>query len=140
MKNRVALSLIYLVAGLLVILIPTVLLPVCGASEKKMACHYTKQAEIGVGAIIIFSGIAVLVLGNELIRAGISLYQAAVAVLVVLLPAKLTGLCKMSEMSCRAKTYPGLIVIGVLLFVVSVAEFIYLFVKNGKDNHDKESA
>ena len=45
MKNRTIFAAAFVLLGLLVILAPTVLFPVC-ESEMKMACFFTKKAEI----------------------------------------------------------------------------------------------
>lgn len=130
MKNKLITALLFILSGLLVILIPTVILPIC-QSEMKMACYFTKQAEIGVGAVILALGVLTL-FSSKKTRLGISYAQLLNGILVLALPLKLTGLCKMSDMACRAKTLPGLIVIGVLIIVLAGVNSGYLLV-TGKD-------
>ena len=67
MKNRVIVSTIYILIGILICLIPTYLYPVCNG-EMKMACYYTKQAEIGLGILITLLGIVFIAAKNENIR------------------------------------------------------------------------
>ncbi len=129
MKNRIIFASAFVLFGLLVILAPTVLFPVC-ESEMKMACFYTKEAEIGVGLVIAALGVIYFFLKNKDIRLGISIAELLNAALVLALPAKLTGLCKMSSMACRVKTYPALIVLSVLL-AVSAAADIFLLARSG---------
>ena len=88
MKNRVIVSTIYILIGILICLIPTYLYPVCNG-EMKMACYYTKQAEIGLGILITLLGIVFIAAKNENIRIGISISQLLVALLVFLYPIKL---------------------------------------------------
>lgn len=126
MKNRTIFAIVFVLLGLLIILSPTVLFPVCGAHEMKMSCFYTKQAEIGVGAVVTALGVIYFLLKNKDIRIGLSIAQILNAALVLALPLKLTGLCKMSEMSCRVKTLPALIVLSVLLGVVALADIFFL--------------
>ncbi|MBP5492201.1 MAG: DUF4418 family protein [Clostridiales bacterium] len=125
MKNRIIFAAVFVLLGLLVILAPTVLFPVC-ESEMKMACFFTKKAEIGVGLVIVALGVIYFFLKNKDIRLGISIAQFLNAALVLALPLKLTGLCKMSDMACRVKTYPALIVLSVLLAVSAAADIFLL--------------
>ena len=101
------------------------LFPVC-ESEMKMACFFTKKAEIGVGLVIAALGVIYFFLKNKDIRLGISIAQFLNAGLVLAFPAKLTGLCKMSDMACRVKTYPALIVLSVLLALTAAANIVFL--------------
>ena len=99
-----------------------------------MACFYTAKAEIGVGAVILILGIVTLALSDRKARLGISIAQFLNAILVLALPLKLTGICKMSDMACRAKTLPALIVISVILLVTAGVNAGYLAVTGGKDD------
>ena len=125
MKNRILFAAAFILLGLLVILAPTVLFPVC-ESEMKMACFFTKKAEIGVGLVIAALGVIYFFLKNKDIRLGISIAQFLNAGLVLAFPAKLTGLCKMSDMACRVKTYPALIVLSVLLALTAAVNIVFL--------------
>ena len=125
MKNRIIFAAAFVLLGLLVILAPTVLFPVC-ESEMKMACFFTKKAEIGEGLVITALGVIYFFLKNKDIRLGISIAQFLNAGLVLAFPAKLTGLCKMSDMACRVKTYPALIVLSVLLALTAAANIVFL--------------
>ena len=125
MKNRIIFAAAFILLGLLVILAPTVLFPVC-ESEMKMACFFTKKTEIGVGLVIAALGVIYVFLKNKDIRLGISIAQFLNAGLVLAFPAKLTGLCKMSDMACRVKTYPALIVLSVLLALTAAANIVFL--------------
>ena len=129
MKNRIGFSIGYILLGALLSLIPTVIFPVC-ESEKKMSCYYTARAEIGVGIFIIILGIAYILFKSEELRAGISLSIAVSSILIVLLPLKLTGLCKMSDMACRIGTLPALIVIAIIIAAVSLGNFVYILISS----------
>ena len=129
MKNRIGFSIGYILLGALLSLIPTVIFPVC-ESEKKMSCYYTARAEIGVGIFIIILGIAYILFKSEELRAGISLSIAVSSILIVVLPLKLTGLCKMSDMACRMGTLPALIVIAIIIAAVSLGNFVYILISS----------
>ena len=134
MKNKVSISIVYILIGVLLILIPTQLLPVCSSNEMRMACYYTKQAEIGLGIFVLLNAAILILTNNSLIRLGISISQFISSLLVILYPAKLIGLCKMSEMQCSLKTYPALIITGVILAAISVGNIIYIWRKTTKDD------
>lgn len=134
MKNRISLSITYVVLGVLLTLIPTVIFPVC-VSEKKMSCFYTGRAEVGLGLLIIILGIAYIIFKSSELRAGISLSIVGISALVALFPLKITGLCKMSDMACRIGTLPGLVVIAIIIAAVSLVNFVFLvFLKKDKSN------
>lgn len=133
MKNRVVFSLLFIITGILIILSPTKLFPVCDAHEMKMACYYTSRAEIGLGGLIASLGVLYFLFKSKDTRIGLSLAQILNAVLVLLLPLELTGLCKMDDMACRAKTLPALIVLSVLLIVIAFADILYLAVSGKKE-------
>ena len=126
MKTRIRFAAAFVLLGLLVILAPTVLFPVC-ESEMKMACFFTKKAEIGVGLLILAIGVISFFIKNKDIRLGLSIAQFLNAGLVLALPLKLTGLCKKSDMACQVKTLPSLIVLSVLLAVAAAAYAFILF-------------
>lgn len=132
MKNRSIYSLLTVVLGLLVVLVPTVLFPVCDSSEMRMACYYSGQTAIGQGCLIVLLGVISFFFSNKGVRAGISIAQLLNSILVLIYPAKLIGLCKMETMDCRMKTFPAIIVVGTLLIVISLANSVYLILKSRK--------
>ena len=125
MKNRTIFAIAFVLLGIFTLLAPTVLLPVC-ESEKKMACYYTAHAEIGIGILIAVLGVVYFFLKKESTRLGIAIAEFFTSGLVLAFPLKLTGLCKMSDMACRVKTYPALIVAVILLIVVSIIDIFFL--------------
>ena len=95
----------------------------------RMSCYYTKNALIGVGAVIALLGAVSYIFTSDEARKAVSLAEFLNALLVLALPLKLTGFCKMPEMSCRAATLPALIVISVLLIAGAAGNFVYLTLK-----------
>ncbi len=124
MKNKISISIIFVILGILIILAPTVIFPVCDA-EMKMRCLYTKQAEIGIGALIAVLG-AVTFFLSEQVRAGISIAIAGIGVLEIAIPTVLIGVCGSDMMACNNATRPLLVVLGVLTILVSVVNSVYL--------------
>lgn len=139
MKNRIIVSVLYIVLGILLVLAPTKLFPVCSVGEMKMACFYTKQAEVSLGIVITLLGIVSLFIQETNIRIGISVSQLGIASLIFLYPTKLIGLCKKSDMLCRIQTFPAICVVGVLLCVVSITNIGYYIYSRRKDrNHENQ--
>lgn len=130
MKNRFIVSIATIILGILVVLIPHVIFPVCESMEMKMSCYYSEQAVTGVGILITLLGIAALFIGNENVRLGISVAQVLNAILVLALPLKLTGLCKMESMDCRKATLPAWIVVSVLLIIINVINIVWSVIKS----------
>ena len=65
MKNRIILGVVVVVFGLLIALGPQFLFKVCPVvGDVIMKCHWSAQAEIGVGALIAALGIALIVFAN----------------------------------------------------------------------------
>ena len=124
MKNKVIVSIIFVILGVLILLAPTVIFPVCPA-DMKMRCQYTKQAEIGIGILITVLGIVTFFF-SEQIRAGISLAIAGIGALAIAVPTSLIGVCGNNMMTCNSATRPLLVVLGVLTIIVSVVNSVYL--------------
>lgn len=124
MKNKVVVTIAFIILGVLILLAPTVIFPVCPA-DMKMRCQYTKQAEIGIGILITVLG-AVSFFLAEKVRAGISIAIAGIGVLAIAIPTKLIGVCGSNMMTCNSATRPLLVVLGVLTILVSIVNAVYL--------------
>ena len=125
MKNRIIIAALFIISGLLVILGPTALFPVCSAEKMKMACYYTSKAEIGLGSLIGVLGIVYFFFKDKGVRLGLSIAQLANAVLILLYPLALTGLCGKEDMDCRVGTLPALIVLSVVLGVTAIVNILF---------------
>lgn len=141
--NRVFISILIIIVGLLVILIPTTILPVCPPSEvisaatdthnhnhgvmlKFMKCHWAGQAEIGIGIVIAVLGLFMLLAKSPLVRLGISLSLLAIAGLVAAIPTLLIGVCPGEMMPCHMGTLPALLLLSAILFIIAAINAIYL--------------
>ena len=131
MRLNVLLASALLVLGVLIVLTPWYILPVCevyGAylktatgSEIPMKCGWTARAEIGTGVGIVSIGAVLLAFGKrkETLRA-LGVVGATLGVLTVLFPTYLIGVCASAEHPCNMGTRPGLVLLGVLTIVVSL--------------------
>lgn len=125
-KVRWIFGILTILSGLLIIAIPTILFPVCKSSGVRMACYYSKQAEIGLGAAVVFIGLVIVFLKQAEIRIGLSIGLLPLAVLAYIYPVYLIGVCHASSMACRIGTLPALKIIASILFVLTVIHLWFL--------------
>jgi hypothetical protein len=97
-----------------------------------MTCHWTAQAEIGVGMFIVLLGLFLICCADKGVRLGISLGIFGGGILVLLFPHVLIGGCLMETMPCRVVAFPALSVLGVLTMAGSAANLYYLNGQRGK--------
>lgn len=108
--------------GLLVMLTPTVILPVCEDLVKTamgtfvpMRCHYTAQGELQVGAVLALVGGLIFVYGDRpQTRGALSAVVAALGIAVILIPTVLMGVCANPDHPCNIGTRPALILLGTI--------------------------
>ena len=127
MKNRIISGGGAIVFGLLIALGPQFLFKVCPVmGDMIMKCHWSAQAEIGVGAVIAALGISLVVFANPKTRLGLTIGIFLSAALVLLIPHALIGGCVNHTMPCRKITFPALTVISILLLIGAVFNTLYL--------------
>lgn len=119
---------LFILAGILLAVLPDVLLPVCSGQVSTasgaavpMRCFWTARAEIGVGALVSLGGVLYCLCRNTGARLGIAAVTAGAALLAVALPAGLTGVCAAETMPCRMGTLPGLVLVGVAVFFAALS-------------------
>ena len=129
MKNRVISGAGAIVAGLLISLGPQFLFKLCPPMEggRWMKCHWTGQAEIGVGILAAILGCLMIFFPDNKVRLGLSIAVLFSGILALLLPTVLIGGCGMETMPCRSAAFPALTVISVLTVVGFAANTIYLY-------------
>ncbi|HBU12315.1 MAG TPA: DUF4418 domain-containing protein [Clostridiales bacterium] len=111
--------------GLLIILIPNILLPVCtgrlallNGGAVPMKCHYTAVAEIIPGIVVMVCGFLRLLFARG--KAGVAVYivAAVCGMLVILLATVIIGVCPGQGMACRVGSQPGLLLAGAFTIIV----------------------
>ena len=121
MNKKLYAGISQIVLGILIAIAPQTFAHVCAVKETPMACHYTAQAALGIGIVIV----------SDQTRAGLDLANAVLGVLTIAVPTVLIGVCKGAMMRCHMVTLPTLIVLGVLLAVLA-AIAAYLDLKPAK--------
>ena len=130
MKKRI-IGIIVAVLGLLLSLGPQFLFKVCD-SDPVMKCHWTAQAEIGIGIIIFLLGISLVIFKDIRIRLGLSIGIFLSGVYALLLPHMLIGGCIMPSMPCHTTAFPAITVICIVLLVSISFNLFFIFRKISK--------
>jgi hypothetical protein len=129
MKNRIIAGGGVVVLGLLIALGPQFLFKVCGPTAEGafMRCHWSAQAEIGIGGPLIAGlGIALILFADPRIRLGLTIGIFLSGLLALLIPHALIGGCSMHSMACRKIAFPAITVLSILLLIGMAFNALYL--------------
>jgi hypothetical protein len=139
MKNRMLSGIVAIALGLAISWGPQFVFKVCEpiglhlpAGERFMTCHWTAQAEIGVGMFIALLGLFLICCPAKDVRLGVTVGIFGAGVLALLFPHVLIGGCRMETMPCRIIAFPALSVLGVLVLTGAAANIYYLSRRGGK--------
>jgi hypothetical protein len=125
-KNRLITGVPFIILGLLIAIGPQTLFKVCAHTEKIMKCYWTSRAEIGIGALILISGILIIASKSREARISVSILTLFTSIFAILVPAVLIGGCGMDTMACRSTTFPALYVLNSISIIISILNVIYL--------------
>ncbi|XKM14309.1 DUF4418 family protein [Orbaceae bacterium ac157xtp] len=141
MTNKLLISVLVFLIGLLVITVPLYIFPVCNpmvmddghghTSIKMMKCFWTARAELGIGLVVIACSLVLFIAKNALIRLGISYALIFIALLIGAIPTVLIGICPNTMMLCNMGTLPALMLLSGALLLISIVNSIYLCKKHG---------
>ncbi|MDR2601474.1 MAG: DUF4418 family protein [Spirochaetaceae bacterium] len=133
MKIRIISGVAAIALGLLIALGPQFLFKVCEptptllhTSGNFMKCHWTAQAEVGVGVLIAALGIALMIFASPKTRLGLVIGILLSGVLALLIPHALIGGCGMDAMQCRKVAFPAITVISILLLAGGLFYMVHL--------------
>jgi hypothetical protein len=119
-----------IVLGAIVAAVPHYIFPVCqyygmlmqtmNGMYVPMKCYWTAMAEVGLGALIVVTGIVLIVSKQTETRRALGFVLAALGVVVALVPTYLIGVCPTLDHPCHAGTQPALILLGGITIVVAI--------------------
>jgi hypothetical protein len=124
-------GIILIILGLLTAIGPWTIFPVCDTSMMVMACHYTAEAEIVIGSLLLMIGVLLIFVKRPESKISIGLIGAALGVWTILIPTVLIGVCASDMMNCVKETRPALIAVGVVTILVSIILILLARNKNG---------
>jgi hypothetical protein len=126
MKKNIIFGSIVIALGFLVAFSPQFLFKVCTAHGGAFPlCHWTAQAELGMGMLIAALGICLIVFTDPKTQIGLTIGILFASIMVLGIPHALIGGCKVSTMACRKVAFPALTVIGIILLVYSIFIVVY---------------
>lgn len=119
-------GLVFLVLGVILFFIPGSIAPVCMPMKDGgfMKCHWMGEAVKGIGIAIAVLAAVFLILRNSVAAVGIAASNIVLGILALLMPLKLIGTCKMSDMHCNLHTKPAILLVAGLYTLISC---IYVF-------------
>ena len=119
-----------IVLGFLVGAVPHYIFPVCqyfgmlietaAGKQVPMKCYWTGNAEIALGAMIVITGLLLIVGKQKESRMLLGVVLGALGVMVALMPTYLIGVCATLDHPCHAGTQPALILLGVITIIVGM--------------------
>ena len=120
MKKAIISGSIVILLGLLISLGPQFLFKVCDHGEDGYShCHWSAQAEIGLGFLIVALGGCMLVFTDQKTHLGLLIGIALASIIALAVPHFLIGGCGMMTMRCRKVGFPALTVESAVLLVFS---------------------
>ena len=131
MKRLITSGVIVTVLGLLIALGPRFLFKVCAIGEDGVShCHWSAQAELGVGFLIAGLGACILVFTDQKTHLGLLIGAFLAGIIALAIPNALIGGCHMMEMACRRIAFPALTVESVILLIFTAAVVIINEIKH----------
>jgi hypothetical protein len=120
MKKSTIIGAVVITFGLFIALGPQFLFKVCGHGENGYPhCHWSAQAEIGMGFLIVALGVCMIVFTDQKTRLGLLVGIFFAGIIVLSIPNMLIGGCGMMSMQCRKVAFPALTAESVALLVFS---------------------
>jgi hypothetical protein len=130
MKCRLVFGIPVVVLGLLIAAGPVTVFPVCPVMmEMIMRCHWTAQAELGVGIIIAILGLLSVLIESQQVRLGLSIAIFLNGIFALLIPSVLIGVCPGAHMHCRTLSLPALVILGGITVAVAGFKTVRLWKK-----------
>jgi hypothetical protein len=133
MKKSIILGAVVIMFGFLIALGPQFLFKVCAHGEDGFPlCHWTGQAEIGIGFLIVALGICMIVFIDPKTHLGLFIGVFFAGIIALFIP-MLIGGCSSMSMQCRKVAFPALTFESVVLLVFSAIIVVYLEMKKPQE-------
>ena len=133
MKQAIIFGVIVIILGLFIALGPQVLFKVCSHGERGYSlCHWTAQAEIGMGLLIAALGICMIVFSDYKTHLGLAIGIFLAGFIALFIPHTLIGGCVNKEMACRRIAFPALTVESIIVILFSIIVVVYIELKYNK--------
>jgi hypothetical protein len=117
---RKTLGIVLFLTGLMAVLIPRYVLPVCEyQGYSRMACSSTALSEMFMGFVVMVSSLGIFFSKSAETLRWLSLTLIASGISVILIPEAI-GYCHSSSMPCNYGTIPVLRLTGALITLVSL--------------------
>jgi small-conductance mechanosensitive channel len=84
-----------------------------------MPCGWTARAEIGLGVLLVVTGILLAIAKSNETKRIIGIFGTVIGVLAILFPTYITKMCGIAEHPCNLVTKPVLILLGLAAIIVS---------------------
>jgi len=126
MKRLSISGIVTAILGSLIVATP-IILPVCQgllelANGKRvpMRCHWTAQAEMLLGALVLVVGLMITFLKTPGERRRLHHQTAILGAATILTPLFIIPTCDNPDMACNVATKPALIILGGIVFLVGL--------------------
>jgi hypothetical protein len=113
--------------GLLIIITPNWLLPVCqgllelaNGKQVPMRCFWTARAEMVMGGLLLVSGLLLIFVWSAEVRRRLNHLVAVQGLAVILFPLYIIPTCMSPDMACNVGTKPALLILGGLTLVLGL--------------------
>jgi hypothetical protein len=117
---------VVIVLGLLIALGPRFLFKVCAHGNDGFPhCHWSAQAEIGIGLLIAVLGMCMIVFTDPKTQLGLSIGIFMSSIIALSIPHALIGGCGSMAMACRKVGFPAITVESIILLVFSAVIAAY---------------
>jgi len=130
MRKRLIYGITIVILGLLISLGPQFIFKVCAVHEDSFPmCHWSAQAEIGMGILISALGCCLLIFDELKTQLGLSIGIFLASIIALCIPHVLIGGCGMMTMACRRIAFPAIPVECVVLLVFSAVVAVCIEMK-----------
>jgi hypothetical protein len=130
MKKSIIIGSVVIALGLLISLGPQFLFKVCAVhGEGFPHCHWSAQAEIGMGILIVALGICMIVFKDAKTLLGLSIGVFLSGIVSLGIIHFLVGGCGSAAMACRRVAFPALTVESIILLVFTAVVVVYIEMK-----------